>query len=420
MVEFLKEFINSETLKLYEPYFLSIILGGLVGIEREYKKQREGVPTFGGIRTFILISLLGTLSAQLSSTFGNPFIYVVFTVFSALLIVAQIFGKMLELTSEVSALLTFSIGVLCYREEFQLAAVISITVLFILTFKEQMHNFVKHLTLEDLLAFLKFSAVTVILYPLLPDKSFYGVNPREVWTMVVIISTIDFSGYVLTKFAGEKGVLFTGLIGGLVSSTAVAATFSPLSRSNRDLMPEYAAGIVGASAIMFSRMAFLAGIFNLHFARYLIVPAAVAILVVTFFVHKASNLEKEEKAKFKVKNPYELSNAIEFGAFYAVILFASKNGLHYFGDYGLYVISAISGLADVDSITLSVAKLFTAGDVSLIAGIVSVLIGATVNTLLKWFLTLVMGSRTLFKVVTPGFIALVVGELLGVGALFLL
>ena len=417
MVEFLKEFINSEAWKLYQPYFVSIILGGLVGIEREYKKQREGTPIFGGVRTFILISLLGTLSAHISSSFGDPFIYIILISFSALLVIAQLFERLPGLTSEVSAILTFLIGVLCYKEEFQLAAAIAITVLFILSFKEQMHKFVKHLSLEDLFAFLKFAAVTVILYPLLPDKSFYGVNPREVWTMVVIISTLDFLGYFLTKIAGERGILFTGLIGGLVSSTAVAATFSSLSKTNRSLIPEYAAGIVGASAIMFPRITFLAGIVNLQFTKYLIMPFLTAFLMGIFFAYRISNLEREERAKVKVKNPYELSNAIKFSMFYAFILFISRNTLKYLGDYGLYIVAAVSGLSDVDAITLSVSKLFTASEVSLLTGIVTVIVAATVNTFLKWFLTISMGSRELFKLVTPGFIALIGGEVLGVSIL---
>ena len=417
MIEFLKEFINSEAWKLYQPYFVSIILGGLVGIEREYKKQREGTPIFGGVRTFILISLLGTLSAHISSSFGDPFIYIILISFSALLVIAQLFERLPGLTSEVSAILTFLIGVLCYKEEFQLAAAIAITVLFILSFKEQMHKFVKHLSLEDLFAFLKFAAVTVILYPLLPDKSFYGVNPREVWTMVVIISTLDFLGYFLTKIAGERGILFTGLIGGLVSSTAVAATFSSLSKTNRSLIPEYAAGIVGASAIMFPRITFLAGIVNLQFTKYLIMPFLTAFLMGIFFAYRISNLEREERAKVKVKNPYELSNAIKFSVFYAFILFISRNTLKYLGDYGLYIVAAVSGLSDVDAITLSVSKLFTASEVSLLTGIVTVIVAATVNTFLKWFLTISMGSRELFKLVTPGFIALIGGEVLGVSIL---
>ena len=417
MVEFLKEFINSEAWKLYQPYFVSIILGGLVGIEREYKKQREGTPVFGGVRTFILISLLGTLSAHISSSFGDPFIYIILISFSALLVIAQLFERLPGLTSEVSAILTFLIGVLCYKEEFQLAAAIAITVLFILSFKEQMHKFVKHLSLEDLFAFLKFAAATVILYPLLPDKSFYGVNPREVWTMVVIISTLDFLGYFLTKIAGERGILFTGLIGGLVSSTAVAATFSSLSKTNRSLIPEYAAGIVGASAIMFPRITFLAGIVNLQFTKYLIMPFLTAFLMGIFFAYRISNLEREERAKVKVKNPYELSNAIKFSVFYAFILFISRNTLKYLGDYGLYIVAAVSGLSDVDAITLSVSKLFTASEVSLLTGIVTVIVAATVNTFLKWFLTISMGSRELFKLVTPGFIALIGGEVLGVSIL---
>ncbi len=418
-MELFKELINSEVWRLYQPYFISLIIGGLVGVEREFKKQREKVPAFGGIRTFILISLFGTLSAHASEALGAPVIFHISLVSLTLLVaVAQYLEGLPGLTSEVSALITFTLGALCYKEEFQLAAFIGVLLLFVLSFKEQMHSFVKHLTLEDLYAFLKFAAVTVVIYPLLPDQSFYGVNPREVWTMVVIISTIDFVGYVLTKLAGGRGVLITGLIGGLVSSTAVTATFSPLSRLNPALINEYAAGIVGASAIMFPRMTFLASIVSPQFAKFLLIPSLLAFTLGIFFAYRLATGRGGEETKVNVQNPYELSTAIKFGLFYAFILFLSRNALRYFGDYGLYVVAAISGLSDVDAITLSVSKLFKTGVVEVIPGIIAVLIAAFVNTVFKWFLTLSMGSRELFKATTPGFIALAVGEIVGVAILF--
>jgi len=412
-MEILKELVNSEVWRLYQPYLVSLIIGGLIGVEREFKKQREKIPVFGGIRTFILISLFGTLSAHAASLFGAPFLIAALICLTLLVAVAQYLENLPGLTSEVSALITFTLGAMCYREELQLAAFVAVLILFVLSAKEQMHSFVKHITLEDLYAFLKFAAITVIIYPLLPDKSFYGVNPRDVWTMVILISTIDFVGYVLTKIAGGKGVLLTGLIGGLVSSTAVTATFSPLSRVNPELVNEYAAGIVGASAIMFPRMSLLATIVSPEFGKWLFLPSLVAGVFGIVYAYRLAT-GKLGSGKVKVQNPYELSTAIKFGLFYAFILFLSKHALKYFGDYGLYAVGALSGLSDVDAITLSVAKLFNSGSVELLPGVVAVLIAAFVNTVFKWFLTFSMGSRELFKKATPGFVALVIGEVVGV------
>jgi uncharacterized membrane protein (DUF4010 family) len=379
MVDFLKELVNSEVWRLYEPYLVSIVLGGLVGIEREYKKQKEGTPSFGGIRTFMLIALTGTISAHLASVYGSFLLYVVLASITALLVVAQVFERLPGLTSEISAIVTFLVGILCYRMELQLASAVAVTTLFILSFKEQMHDFVKHLQLEDLFALLKFTAVTVIIYPLLPDISINGVNPREVWTMVVVISTVDFLGYILTKLAGERGILITGLIGGIVSSTAVTATFSSLARTNPTLMSEYGAGIVGASAIMFPRMALLASIVDIKFAEFLFVPAVVAFVLGIAFAYKLS-MDRKSKADVEVKNPYELSTAIKFGLLYAFVLFFSVNALQVLGDYGLYAVAAISGLSDVDAITLSVSKLFSAGDLRIIPGVIAILLAAAMNT----------------------------------------
>ena len=412
-MEVVKELINSEVWKLYQPYLVSLIIGGLIGVEREFKKQREKIPVFGGIRTFILISLFGTLSAHAASLFGAPFLIAALICLTLLVAVAQYLEKLPGLTSEVSALITFTLGAMCYKEELQLPAFIAVLILFVLSFKEQMHSFVKHLSLEDLYAFLKFAAITVIIYPLLPDESFYGVNPRDVWTMVILISTIDFVGYVLTKFAGSKGILLTGLIGGLFSSTAVTATFSPLSKVNPELVNQYAAGIVGASAIMFPRMAFLATLISPAFGKWLFIPALTAFLFGVGFAYRLA-AGGGGRGTVKVHNPFELSSAIKFGLFYTLVLFLSKNAVKYFGDYGLFAVAAVSGLTDVDAITLSVAKLFNSGSIELVAGVIAVLIAAFVNTVFKWFLTFSMGSRELFKKASPGFAALVIGEVVGV------
>ncbi len=412
-MEILKELVNSDVWKLYEPYVVALLLGGLIGVEREFKKQREKKAFFGGVRTFTLISLFGTLSGALSSKFGLPLVYISFLGLILLIGISELLERAPGLTSEISGLITYLIGLLSYTGNYQLAALLTISVLTVLSFKEQMHTFVKHLTLEDLYAFLKFAAVTVVIYPLLPDRSFYGVNPREVWTMVVVISSIDFLGYILTKFAGERGVVIAGLIGGLVSSTAVTATFSPLARRNPDLTREYAAGIVGASAIMFPRMTLLAAVVSPHFAVHLVVPSLVAFAFGIVFAYWLTKRETE-KAEVRVNNPFELSTAFKFGLFYAFILFISKVALKHFGDMGLYVVAAISGLSDVDPLTLSVSKLFSAGAVALIPGVIAVLLSAFVNTVFKWFLTLSMGTKELFKLSTPGFIALAVGEVVGV------
>ena len=419
-MEILKELINSEVWKLYEPYVVALLLGGLIGVEREFKKQKEGKASFGGVRTFTLISLLGALSGALSGHFGFPVVYVSLLGLVVLIGISEFLERAPGLTSEISGVITYLIGLLCHTGNYELAALITISVFSVLSFKEQMHSFVKHLTLEDLYAFLKFAAVTVVIYPLLPDRSFYGVNPREVWTMVVIISSIDFLGYILTKFAGERGVVIAGLIGGLVSSTAVTATFSPLARLNPTLVREYAAGIVGASAIMFPRMTVLAAIVSPAFAKFLIVPSLIAFVLGIVYAYWLTTSSSKRQAQVRVSNPFELSTALKFGLFYAFILFLSRTALNYFGDFGLYVVSAISGLSDVDAITLSVSKLFSSGSVALISGIVAVLLAAFVNTVFKWFLTVSMGTKELFKQSTPGFLLLAAGEVAGVVVLYLI
>ncbi len=423
MVDFIKVFINSKVWVQYEPFLISLILGGLIGTEREFKKQREKVSMFGGIRTFMLISLLGTLSAYAGKLVNEMVVPVSVASLIAFLIASQFIEKVPSITSRIAALITFLVGVICYTGNFQIASVIAVTVLFVLTFREQMHEFVKHLTIQDLFAFLKFAAVTVVIYPLLPDRTigpYGGVNPRDVWAMVVVISTIDFIGYALTKFIGSRrGIVITGLIGGLVSSTAVTVTLSPLFRENPQLINNCAAGIIGASTIMFIRIFVLASIVNLNFSAFLLIPCAAATVLGLLFAYYVSKQEETKGSNIRVHNPFELSNAFKFGAFYGFILFLSKSATKVVGALGLYAISAISGLSDVDAITLSTSKIFTSGYVDVTVAVVTILIAATVNTLFKWFLTLWMGGRELFRKTSLGFILLTVGELLGALALMI-
>ncbi len=424
MIEIVKQFINSEVWVQYEPFLVSLLLGGLIGTEREFKKQREKVSLFGGIRTFMLISLFGTLSAYAGSVISEFIVPISAISLTVLLIVAQVMEKIPSITSMVAALITYLVGVICYAGNIQMATVLSVTVLFILTFKEQMHDFVKHLTVQDLFAFLKFAAVTVVIYPLLPDRTigpYGGINPREIWAMVVIISTIDFIGYALTKFIGsKKGIVITGLIGGLVSSTAVSATLSPLSKLNPKLLNEYAAGIVGASTIMFMRIFILTSIISLTFAKFLLIPCAFATLPGLIFTYKTAKKESTTGSDIKVHNPFELSTAFKFGIFYGFILFLSKSATRILGAAGLYTIAAVSGLSDVDAITLSTSKIFSSGEIGLVVGATTIFIAATVNTIFKWFLTLSMGSKELFLRTMAGFVLLMLGEFIGIATLWLI
>ncbi|SNR80271.1 MgtC/SapB family protein [Desulfurobacterium atlanticum] len=415
MIEMLKSFVSTPLMEQFQVYFMSVLFGGLIGIEREYKKQREGTPAFGGIRTFILLSLIGTVSADISSRGYSFLLPVSFLTVASFILWAQKHEQESGLTSEFAALLTYLVGILSFFREFQLSAVISIAVFSVLTFKKQMHDFVKHITLEDFVAFLKFAVVSIIIYPLFPDKPLFGVNLKDVWAMVVVISSIDFVGYILTKFVGsKKGSVITGLIGGLVSSTAVAVTLSKYAKRTPLFIKEYAAGIVGASAIMFLRILILIFIVSPVLLKYFILPCLMATTLGFVFVFKNAKLKTKQGEKIEVHNPYELSNALKFGFLFGVILFITKFAVKYAGAWGLFAVSAISGLSDVDAITLSLAKLSASNEIGVFVAVIGIFLAATVNTLFKWFLTLFAGDRSVFKETSTGFILLILGELTGI------
>ncbi len=420
MVEIFETFVNFVLLKQYQPYIMSAVFGGLIGVEREYKKQRDGTPAFGGLRTFILISLLGTLSADIASRGYSFLIPVSFIVVASFVLWAQKHEQESGLTSEFAALLTFLVGILSFFKEFQLAAVVSIGVFSVLTFKKKMHDFVKHITLEDFVALLKFAVVSILIFPLLPDKLFFGVNLKDVWAMVVVISSIDFIGYVLIKVVGsKKGAVITGLIGGLVSSTAVTVTLSRYARNLPALTREYVAGIVGASTIMFLRVLILVFIVSPMLFKYFLFPCLMATLLGLIFVYRNAEFNVKHGEKIEVNNPYELSNALKFGLFFGVILFITKLAIKYAGSWGIFAIAAVSGLSDVDAITLSLAKFSVSNEIAVSVAVIGIFLAVTVNTTFKWFLTLFAGGKAVFKEATKGFVLLITGELIGIVAVLI-
>ena len=247
------------------PFLISILIGALIGTERErdlLEKKKRGV---AGLRTFILISLLGTLSADMAALYGGAFILVAFAGFALMVAVGYAvsvtnLGR-LDFTSEVAAVIAFILGVLCYSPEtMMLAIALSILVTMILAVKKTVHRYVEIIREEELLDTLKMGTIALVILPLLPNSAlgpFEVLNPRNIWLMVVLVSLIGYVGYVMIRIFGtDKGLSITGALGGLVSSTAVATTMAAEARSHREVIPSAVFATTIASCTMFPRVLF--------------------------------------------------------------------------------------------------------------------------------------------------------------------
>jgi uncharacterized membrane protein (DUF4010 family) len=286
-----------------------------------------------------------------------------------------------------------------------------------LSLKEVSQKLIANVQKEDIYATLKFAIITAIILPVLPDQTMGPLdvlNPRQVWYMVVLIGGVSFAGYVLVKiFGSKKGLSLTGMMGGLVSSTAVTLSFSQKSRETPELGKTFASAIVLACTIMFPRIMILIAVVNQSllafmwpFLAILTVSGVLASMLLLFGKRKQTTSEVD------LKNPFELMSAIKFGLIFALIIFVSKAAEQYLGSSGVFLAAGLAGLTDVDAITLSMANL-SKSTITETTATISILIAVVVNTIVKASIAFSLGAAALRKYTLPSFgIVLVTGLVL--------
>lgn len=388
-------------LDLLKKIALALALGVLVGIEREYSQRREGEPLFAGSRTFALLALLGAISGHLALQTSPLILFGALLVVGALILTSYLLsvraGGHLGATTEVSALLTFLIGVVVALGELLVASITTIAIVTFLALKPGFRGFTGKLSREDIYATLKFAIITVVILPFLPNRTIGPLevfNPAETWLFVILVSGISFAGYVLVKIIGpQRSVPLIGLLGGLASSTAVAFSFSQRSKQNVDLSRVLALGAVLASTTMFPRLLIELSVVNPALVPHLVFPllgmTAAGLLAVVLLWRLERR--REQAAEVQFTNPFSLAPALKFAALFVVILFASKAALDFIGTRALYFTALLAGLTDVDAIALTTARLARESlDKSTAA--ITIILAAMSNTVMKGSIGLIFGA----------------------------
>jgi uncharacterized membrane protein (DUF4010 family) len=401
----------------------SLAIGLLIGLERGWQKReaREGARV-AGLRTYGLIGLLGGGTALLVDRFGSVLPGLVFIGVAAVLATAYVANlrrtEDAGITSLVAALLVFILGALAGIGEVALAAAAAVVATLLLGYKPELHRWVSALEPDELHSALKLLLISVVLLPILPNRG-YGpwdaLNPYAIWWMVVLIACISFSGYFAMKIGGaRRGVVFTGLFAGLASSTALALHFSRLARRDPSLAAVLSAGILLACGMMFLRMVIVSGVISASLSARLAIPAlAMALLVGAAAAFHWRSSGGQVAGGTPLRNPLELRSAIGFGALLAVVMLLA-HGLQYLaGDAGIYLLAAASGIADVDAITLSLARM-QQSDLALSAAVTGIVIAASVNNLAKAVLAAAIGGREVAIRVAPALVASSAAGLLSV------
>lgn len=340
---------------------ISIGLGLLVGLQRERKGEE-----IAGIRTFALITLLGTITALVGSQLGIPWMIPIGAVAVAIVMAVGAFTKSqnklgLGLTTEIAGLVMYMLGAYLVEGDRIAAVVAGGVVVLLLHWKNVLHGFVKKMGDQDFSAIMQFVLVALVILPVLPNRKLgpYGFfNPFETWLVVVMVVGMSLIGYVLYKLVPPTaGAILGGAVGGLVSSTATTVSYARRSRTQPAGTVLAVQAIMTANTISILRGMALLTIFARSHSMSLLPPLGAMAGTMAALTLIAWWLKRNEKAELAHQaNPTELKTGVVFGLIYSGVKFATAWGKATFGTAALYVIGAISGLTDLDAITISMSE----------------------------------------------------------------
>jgi uncharacterized membrane protein (DUF4010 family) len=387
---------------LVVTFALSAGIGLLVGLERERKPSAKA-----GVRTFALIAVLGSLAALLTDATGSAWALGA----GAVCVTGALVAAYLQdrdgtrddsgSTTVMAAVAVFFLGAANFYGYRTLAVALGVGMTVLLYFKAELEGFSQKLTGQDIRSMLQFAVLTAVILPLLPDRSFgpYGVlNPFQVWLMVVLVAAVSLAGYVAWRLTwGRHGLLLTGVLGGVVSSTATTLVYARHVAAGSQAPPAALMVILLANATMLVRVLVLVGVVSpssLLRALVVIVPALVAALAgVAWRWRMAATAPPADEAAFR--NPTQLTTALGFASVYAVILLLAAWANDLVGSRGVLALAAVSGLTDVDAITLSSMRLLDHGALSQTTALTAVGVAVASNLVFKSAVATTAGGAAL-------------------------
>ena len=402
---------------------LVLAVGFLIGLQREQTMAADRASRglfVGGIRTFPLVALAGGLSAVLAREFGAWAVGVALAALGVLIGIAYFddvrHGRDRGVTSEVAFVITFLLGAVGLTPEvlpehrLLVVAGVGVAATALLSMKDALHEWAAKVSKDDLYATVKFLVVAVIVLPLLPVEPVWEISPRQVGLMITFIAGIGFAGYVAFRVLGAgRGLALTGLLGGLVSSTAVTLSLAGRAKEHPSIGPACAAGIVLAWTVMFVRVLVIIAVVHAGLAKALAIPllaAGAAGAIGSLIYYRRSRDTAPEGEPVKITNPFKLWSAVKFGALFAAVLVLSKLAVAWFGGAGLVVMGAVAGSTDLDAVTLTAMKL--SGDNANLFGLaaLAILVACASNTLVKGGMAFVLGGWDFGKKLLPVVIAM--------------
>jgi len=412
-------FAVMELSEVFKQLAIALGLGLLVGLQRERTDSH-----LAGFRTFPLITLLGALCALLAQEFGGWILGVGLAALAILIVVGNLptiksRDEPSGVTTEAAMLVMFAVGGCLMVELTAVAVTVAGTVAVLLHLKPEMHALAAKIGETDFKAIMQFVLVSLVILPVLPNQ-FYGpyqvLNPFKIWLMVVLIVGISLGGYIIYKFVGPKaGAWAAGVLGGVISSTATTVSYARRGRETPAVTSLAAFVVLVASAIVFVRVCILIAATAPNFLAVAAGPMGVMFVALAAMAVWNWLSNRAESAPMpKQENPSELKAAFFFAAMYALVLLAVGAAREFFGQGGLYVVAILSGLTDMDAITLSMTQLVNSDKTSAETAWRCVLVASMSNLVFKAAIVAVVGGRRMFWRIAISF-----GAAFAIGALLL-
>ncbi|OGV74297.1 MAG: magnesium transporter MgtC [Methylophilales bacterium RIFCSPHIGHO2_02_FULL_57_10] len=412
-------FLQGNGLEYLPAFAISLAIGLLVGLERERSPAAKA-----GLRTFGLVTMLGTLLALLSDRTGSAWLLATGLIaVGGMIISAYLDGDEDEdpgTTTEAALLLCFALGAVVWYGYGTLAIMLAITMTILLHYKQELQSMTKSLSRDDLQSVLQFAVLSFIVLPILPDHD-YGpydtLNPYQTWWMVVLISGVSLAGYVALRIVGQRyGAPLLGFLGGLVSSTATTLVYARHGR-NGAMSGLAVVVILIANLVVLVRLSVVSGLVSPSILPHLLPVLASGFVLgaVGAFYWWRSMSRVGELPMPEIKNPTEIKTALSFGVLYAVVLLLAAWLSDIAGSRGLYLLAFASGLTDLDAISLSSLRLFEQGKLPADQAVIAIAIAYLSNIAFKFGLLAFVGGKALAQRAALGIGAVAVG--IGIGLL---
>ncbi len=391
---------------IIQAILTTLLIGLMIGLQRSLTYMLQNKKSFIGSRTFALIALAGYMAAWIESKIAG-FLIASFIIVGVLIALGYVMKAWkldrLGLTTQMAALLTFVLGVMVWYGLDRYAIFIAVLTILLLELKPKLQEIERHISPTDIQSVVLLLVMSFVILPVLPDRMigpYHLFNPYKTWVMAIIIATLSFIGYLAIKIFGERhGILITGAAGGLISSTAVTITLSKIFPKTYSLLPIYTAGIGIAWTFMFVRVFVETLIIDPSLARIVALPYLLTALIGGLYVYFLYRHSFTTQISFHneqlEKNPLQLSEAIKFGILFGLIYGAIHLVQQKYGNIGVYIVSVISGITDVDAITLSLSEMAKEQKLEFWPALIGIVSASYTNTIVKLGIVYWLGGRAL-------------------------